>query len=106
MRLACAAELRAIYARSIETFSGARRSSNSVAMNRRARIAEFPFEAVKIDLVGDGQMVALVTPKAVDELGFGDGDQVFAFINTIALDECSAAVGSSRRDLGRERTSY
>src|SRR5664280_724206 len=52
-----------------------------------------PFAAVKIDLVGHGQLVALVTRKAVDELGLGDGDRVFALVKTVALDERTVAAG-------------
>jgi molybdate transport system ATP-binding protein len=50
-----------------------------------------PLAAVNIDLVGHGQLVALVTRKAVDELGIRDGDRVFALVKTVALDERTVA---------------
>jgi molybdate transport system ATP-binding protein len=50
-----------------------------------------PLAAVNIDLVGHGQLVALVTRKAVDELGIGAGDRVFALVKTVALDERTVA---------------
>jgi molybdate transport system ATP-binding protein len=50
-----------------------------------------PLAAANIDLVGHGQLVALVTRKAVDELGIGNGDRVFALVKTVALDESTVA---------------
>jgi molybdate transport system ATP-binding protein len=50
-----------------------------------------PLAAVNIDLVGHGQLVALATRKAIDQLGLRDGDRVFALIKTVALDERTVA---------------
>lgn len=52
-----------------------------------------PFAGVSIDLKGHGHLFALVTRKAIDELRIGMGDQVFALIKTVALDE--RAVGTA-----------
>jgi molybdate transport system ATP-binding protein len=46
-----------------------------------------PLAAVNIDLDGHGQLFALATRKAIDELGLGRGDRVFALVKTVALDE-------------------
>lgn len=51
-----------------------------------------PLAAVNIDLEGHGQLVALATRKGIDELGLGRGDQVFALVKTVALDERTVAV--------------
>jgi molybdate transport system ATP-binding protein len=40
-------------------------------------------------------LVALVTRKAVDELGIGAGDRVFALVKTMALDERTVAASRS-----------
>jgi molybdate transport system ATP-binding protein len=53
--------------------------------------ADGPLAAVVIRLNGDGQLVALATRKAVDELGLRLGDQVFALVKTVALDERTMA---------------
>jgi molybdate transport system ATP-binding protein len=45
---------------------------------------------VSIDLDGRGQLFALATRKAVEELGLAPGDRVFALIKTVALDERAA----------------
>jgi molybdate transport system ATP-binding protein len=50
-----------------------------------------PLAAVNIDLVGHGQLVALATRKAIDELGLRIGDRVFALVKTVALDERTVA---------------
>jgi molybdate transport system ATP-binding protein len=47
--------------------------------------------SVRIDLVGHGQLIALATRKAIDELGLTRGDQVFALVKTVALDERTVA---------------
>jgi len=46
-----------------------------------------PLAAVVIDLEGHGRLAALVTRKAIDDLGLGRGDRVFALVKTVALDE-------------------
>jgi molybdate transport system ATP-binding protein len=46
-----------------------------------------PVAAVNIDLVGHGRLVALATRKAIDELGLGNGDRVFALVKTVSVDE-------------------
>lgn len=50
-----------------------------------------PLAAVVIRLEGHGQLVALATRKAIDELGLRHGDQVFALVKTVALDERTVA---------------
>jgi molybdate transport system ATP-binding protein len=54
-----------------------------------------PLAAVNVALQGHGHIVALATRMAVDELGLGTGDQVFALIKTVALDERSVAAVQS-----------
>lgn len=54
-----------------------------------------PLAAVNVDLQGHGRLVALATRMAIDELGLGCGDQVFALIKTVALDERTVAVVQS-----------
>jgi molybdate transport system ATP-binding protein len=51
-----------------------------------------PFAGVSITLDGHGHLFALATRKAVDELGLGPGDRVFALIKTVALDERAVAL--------------
>ena len=48
---------------------------------------EGPVAMVEIALAGQGRLTATVTRLAVDELGLGEGDHVFALIKTVALDE-------------------
>ncbi len=50
-----------------------------------------PLAAVNIELEGHGQLLALATRKAIDELGLTRGDQVFALVKTVALDERAVA---------------
>jgi molybdate transport system ATP-binding protein len=50
-----------------------------------------PLASVNIDLVGHGQLIALATRKAIDELGLKPGEQVFALVKTVALDERTVA---------------
>jgi molybdate transport system ATP-binding protein len=50
-----------------------------------------PLASVNIDLDGHGHIFALATRKAIDELGLGDGDRVFALVKTVALDERAVA---------------
>jgi molybdate transport system ATP-binding protein len=52
-----------------------------------------PFAAVTVDLDGHAHLVAMATRMALDELGLKRGDQVFALIKTVALDERSVAAG-------------
>jgi molybdate transport system ATP-binding protein len=46
-----------------------------------------PLASVAIRLDGHGQLVALVTRKAIDELGLRRDDLVYALVKTVALDE-------------------
>ena len=57
-----------------------------------------PLASVDVDLDGHGHLAALATRMAIDELGLGPGDQVFALIKTVALDERTVAVVKSKRD--------
>ena len=50
-----------------------------------------PLAGVTIDLDGNGRLFALATRKAIDELGLGRGDRVFALVKTVALDERAVA---------------
>ena len=50
-----------------------------------------PIAGVGIALDGHGQLYALATRKAVDELGLARGDRVFALVKTVALDERAVA---------------
>ena len=50
-----------------------------------------PIAGVSIALDGHGQLYALATRKAVDELGLARGDRVFALVKTVALDERAVA---------------
>ena len=51
-----------------------------------------PFAGVSISLDGHGQLFALATRKAVDELKLAPGERVFALIKTVALDERAVAL--------------
>lgn len=46
-----------------------------------------PFAEVSIDLDGHGHLFALATRKAIEDLGLGLGDRVFALVKSVALDE-------------------
>lgn len=46
-----------------------------------------PVAIVEIALAGQGRLNASITRLAVEELGLGEGDHVFALIKTVALDE-------------------
>ncbi len=46
-----------------------------------------PLARVAIRLDGHGQLIALVTRKAIDELGIRRDDRVYALVKTVALDE-------------------
>jgi molybdate transport system ATP-binding protein len=50
-----------------------------------------PIAGVSIALEGHGQLYALATRKAIDELGLARGDHVFALVKTVALDERAVA---------------
>jgi molybdate transport system ATP-binding protein len=50
-----------------------------------------PLATVRIELEGHGQLVALATRKAIDDLGLVTGDRVFALVKTVALDERAVA---------------
>ncbi len=60
-----------------------------------------PLAEVSIDLDGHGALFALVTRKAIDELGLGRGDRVFALVKSVALDERAAV---SRRAVNPGKT--
>ncbi|WP_342018558.1 TOBE domain-containing protein [Methyloceanibacter superfactus] len=55
-------------------------------------IDDGPFAGVSITLDGHGALFALATRKAIDELGLGPGDRVYALIKTVALDERAVAL--------------
>jgi molybdate transport system ATP-binding protein len=69
-----------------------------------------PLAAVTVDLDGHAHLIAMATRMALDELRLKRGDQVFALIKTVALDERTVAgiftsprkgeVGSRLRDPG------
>ncbi len=48
---------------------------------------EGPNAAVEVDLEGGDRLTAVVTRKAVDDLGLDTGDRVHALIKAVALDE-------------------
>lgn len=78
------------------TLSTTRPSNLSVRTTLAGRVASIetddgPLAAVNIDLEGYGQLFALVTRKAIDELRLGRGDRVFALVKTVALDERAVA---------------
>jgi molybdate transport system ATP-binding protein len=50
-----------------------------------------PIAGVSIALDEHGQLFALATRKAIDALGLGKGDRVFALVKTVALDERAVA---------------
>ncbi len=50
-----------------------------------------PVAGVTISLDGQGQLFALATRKAIDELKLKRGDRVFALVKTVALDERAVA---------------
>ena len=52
---------------------------------------EGPLAAVTVDLQGSGQVVALVTRRALHDLGLGMGSPVFALVKAVALDEGTVA---------------
>jgi molybdate transport system ATP-binding protein len=54
-----------------------------------------PLAAIVIDLRGQGELVAMATRKAVDQLGLVPGKDIFALIKTVALDERTVAIGHS-----------
>lgn len=62
---------------------------------RHIDTASDPLAAIVIDLRGQGELVAMATRKAVDQLGLAPGRDIFALIKTVALDERTVAVGHS-----------
>ncbi len=50
-----------------------------------------PLASVQIDLDGHGKLLALATRKAIDDMGIGRGDRVYALLKTVALDERAVA---------------
>jgi molybdate transport system ATP-binding protein len=49
--------------------------------------ADGPLAAVEVLLDGGDRLTAVVTRKAVDDLGLDDGDRVHALVKTVAMDE-------------------
>jgi molybdate transport system ATP-binding protein len=58
---------------------------------RQVELTEGPIARVDISLHGHGRLVALVTRKALDDLGLREGDEVHALLKATALDERSLA---------------
>jgi len=58
---------------------------------RQVDLPEGPIARVEIALRGHGRLVALVTRKALDDLGLDVGDEVHALLKATALDERSLA---------------
>ena len=58
---------------------------------RAIAVEDGPTARVDIALRGEGRLVALVTRKAIDELGLDAGDEVFAMLKATALDERATA---------------
>jgi molybdate transport system ATP-binding protein len=52
---------------------------------------EGPLASVLIELDGHGKLLALATRKAIDEMRLRPGDQVYALVKTVALDERAVA---------------
>ena len=51
------------------------------------RAGDGPVAAIDIALTGHGRLAATVTRLAVEDLGLGEGDHVYALIKSVALDE-------------------
>ena len=82
------------------TLAKARSEGLSVQTTLAGRIAEIelddgPIAGVSIELDGHGKLFALATRKAIDALGLGKGDRVFALVKTVALDERTVAAPDS-----------
>jgi molybdate transport system ATP-binding protein len=58
-----------------------------------------PLARVEIALRGSGRLVALVTRRSVDELALDEGDDIFAMVKAVALDERALALASRGRSL-------
>ena len=56
-----------------------------------------PLARVEIALRGEGRLVALVTRRSVDELALDEGDDVFAMVKAVALDDRALALASRGR---------
>ena len=56
---------------------------------------EGPVARVGMDLRGGGRIAALITRKSIDELGLDVGDEVFAIVKSISLDERAFGFGRS-----------
>ena len=74
------------------TLAKARSEGLSVQTTLAGKISEIemddgPIAGVSIALDGHGQLFALATRKAIDALGLGKGDRVFALVKAVALDE-------------------
>ncbi len=68
-------------------------SYRTVLQGRIVAIAtdEGPLARVDLDLRGGGRLVSLVTRKSVDELGLDRGDDVYAMVKAVSLDERAIA---------------
>lgn len=78
------------------TLAKARAEALSVRTTLAGTVTEIdtddgPIAGVSIALDGHGQLYALATRKAIDELGLARGDRVFALVKTVALDERAVA---------------
>ena len=74
------------------TLAKARSEGLSVQTTLAGKISEIemddgPIAGVSIVLDGHGQLFALATRKAINALGLGKGDRVFALVKAVALDE-------------------
>lgn len=56
-----------------------------------------PLARVEIALRGSGRLVALVTRRSVDELALDEGDDIFAMVKAVALDDRALALASRGR---------
>lgn len=78
------------------TLATAQAGNLSVRTTLAGKVADIetddgPIAGVSIELDGHGQLFALATRKAIDELGLRRGDRVFALVKTVALDERAVA---------------
>ncbi|MEK9777379.1 MAG: TOBE domain-containing protein, partial [Quisquiliibacterium sp.] len=64
---------------------------------------ESPLARVEIALLGQGRLVALVTRHSVDELALDAGDEIFAMVKAVALDDQALAITTHRHSAGRSQ---
>jgi len=62
-----------------------------------------PLARVELGLLGSGRLVALVTRRSVDDLALDVGDDVFAMVKAVALDDRALALASRGRAAGGEQ---